>query len=289
MQLSNFEDRLPTYYRSRLPVLKMFSRLRGLSSSAPPSESEALTQLREALSKEDLSHYTTANHFLTDACLLRYLRARSLSVTKAHTLLMNTLSWRSSYKPHELLTSHLPFLRSEASSGKMFVLPSPDRTGRAVIIMRPGLENSSDPIANVRYLVYTLERAAALSENTTAAGKFTVLVDYFTGHVNMSTCPSLAVMKETTAILQNHYPERLGAMFLYDPPKFLLGMLKIIRPFIDPVTREKLFIVKRESAADDANVKRLLDLQTTPTDYGGTLKMDFEPDKYFEDDTHVYA
>lgn len=267
----------------------MLARLRGRSAAPPPTDSEALSELRAALSQEDLSQSPSAQSFLTDACLLRYLRARSLSVSKSLSLLQHTLSWRASYRPHFLLSSHLPELRSEAASGKMFVLPEPDRLNRAVIVMRPGLENSEDPVANIRYLVYTLERAAALSEVHAGDGKFTVLVDYFTGTFSVRNCPSIAVMKETTTILQNHYPERLGAMFFYDAPMFLLGMLRVIRPFIDPVTRDKLFFVKSKDASEDQDVKRLLDLERTPVEYGGILEYQFQPEHYFESDNNVYA
>lgn len=160
----------------------------------------------------------------------------------------------------------------------MYVLPTVDRQGQAVIVMRPGLENSSDPVGNVRYLVYTLERAAALSKN----GKYTVIVDYLTGNVSVSTSPSFSVMRETTHILQHHYPERLGSMFLYDAPKFILGMLKMLRPFIDPVTREKLFFPKRATASENEDCIRLLDLENTPQEYGGSMRYEFDCKEYFE-------
>lgn len=255
----------------------MLSRLRNRATAPPPNEKESLASLRTELATKEAANTKEAKTWLTDNCLLRYLRARSFSITKAHDMIHATLLWRATYRPADLWKTHNDMLRKEASSGKMFVLPSVDRQGRAVIVMRPGLENSSDPEANVRYLVYTLERASNLSED----GKFTVLVDYFTGSVSMKTCPSFSVMKETTAILQNHYPERLGAMFFYDTPRFLSAMLKMLWPLIDPVTREKLFFTKSSTAKDDTNCQRLLDLENTPVEYGGSMRYEFNIDEYF--------
>ena len=41
-------------------------------------------------------------------------------------------------------------------------------------------------------------------------------------------------------ILQDHYPERLGRAFVINVPFLLNAFYKMINPFIDPVTREKL-------------------------------------------------
>ena len=41
-------------------------------------------------------------------------------------------------------------------------------------------------------------------------------------------------------IVQNHYPERLGRAVNFQPP-FLFDLFwRAIRPFVDPVTRDKL-------------------------------------------------
>lgn len=255
----------------------MLSRLRGHATAPPPNEEESLASLRVGLAAKEAANTKEAKAWLTDDCLLRYLHARSFSVPKALDMIHTTILWRASYNVAELWKTHSDTLRKEASSGKMFVLPTVDRRGRAVIVMRPGLENSSDSENNVRYLVYTLERAANLSED----GRYTVLVDYSTGTVSVKTCPSFSVMKETTAILQNHYPERLGAIFFYDTPKFLLAMLKMLRPFIDPATREKLFFTKKAEAKEDENCRRLLDLEKTPVEYGGAMHYNFDADEYF--------
>ena len=41
-------------------------------------------------------------------------------------------------------------------------------------------------------------------------------------------------------ILQQHYPERLGRAFVINVPFLLNAFYKMITPFMDPVTREKL-------------------------------------------------
>lgn len=41
-------------------------------------------------------------------------------------------------------------------------------------------------------------------------------------------------------ILQDHYPERLGRAFVINVPFLLNAFYKMINPFIDPATREKV-------------------------------------------------
>ncbi|CAN8072591.1 unnamed protein product [Agarophyton chilense] len=255
----------------------MLARLRKVYLSAPgpqlPSDPlEALKLLIEPQARNEAT-----SKFLTDTTLKRYLVARNDDPSKAFKQISDTLSWRLSYHPQSLYLTHKQSLHHEAQSGKMYILPTPDCHGRAIILMRPGLENSTNGAANIRHLVYTLERASTLSEQR-GDGKFIVIVDYFTGKISASTCPSLSTMKETTHILQTHYPERLGGMLFYEAPSFFLGLFKMIRPFIDPVTRDKLRFVKRGESVEAP----FLDWDAIPLKYGGRLHYQFDVEKYFE-------
>jgi hypothetical protein len=51
---------------------------------------------------------------------------------------------------------------------------------------------------------------------------------------------SMGQAKQTLNILQNHYPERLGRALVINVPFVIWGFFKLITPFIDPLTREKL-------------------------------------------------
>jgi hypothetical protein len=41
-------------------------------------------------------------------------------------------------------------------------------------------------------------------------------------------------------IIQNHYPERLGRAIVINVPFLINAFFKLIMPFVDPVTREKI-------------------------------------------------
>ena len=69
-------------------------------------------------------------------------------------------------------------------------------------------------------------------------GKMAWLLDYV-GY-NRKNQPSWRVSMSTLSIVQNHYPERLGKAVNYKPPLLFEIFWKAIRPFVDPVTRDKL-------------------------------------------------
>ena len=66
----------------------------------------------------------------------------------------------------------------------------------------------------------------------------------------MLICPHKAAgpdnhLLQVLSIFQDHYPERLGMNFLVNLPFVATVFIKMIMPFIDPATREKLKINAR--------------------------------------------
>lgn len=272
----------------------MLSRLssKSRSSSAAPKPSAddisaRVADLRNLLADENLLSSTSLSTWADDACLKRYLRARNGSTTAAAALLRATVTWRNSRGMPWLPARESPVwavLRKEAETGKMFVLPRPSRDGRAVIVMRPGLENTSDAAGQMTYLAYTLERAAAVAKEGNGDGKFIIICDYAAGNFTLRNSPSLSTTKATLAMLQDHYPERLGKSLLFDAPSFFYATFRVVKPFIDPVTAEKIAWCSRATAASDVVCTATLDPNNTPEEYGGSLKYEFNVERYYEGD-----
>lgn len=71
-------------------------------------------------------------------------------------------------------------------------------------------------------------------------GKICVLVDMANvGYSNLDA----AVLRVSFAVLANYYPERLHAVWFYDAPTIFWGTWKLVTPFLDPVTRQKVHFV----------------------------------------------
>ncbi|KAL0928371.1 hypothetical protein M5K25_000247 [Dendrobium thyrsiflorum] len=69
----------------------------------------------------------------------------------------------------------------------------------------------------------------------------------------------------------NHYPERLGKVFLIHVPSLFMRARKIVYPYIDKNTRNKFIFVEdknlRGSLLEDIDEDQLLEI------YGGKLKL----------------
>ena len=67
----------------------------------------------------------------------------------------------------------------------------------------------------------------------------------------------------------NYYPESLWKMFLINAPAIFRGIWKIVSPWIDPITRKKIFILGGEKDYMPAFQKANIPITSIPTYLGG--------------------
>jgi len=208
-------------------------------------ESAGLKQILDALTDEEKADFPDPN------MPLRHLRADKGDVIVATRKIKETLAWRKSFQvakitnclhdegdEETILLKKIIF--EEGSTGKLYVRGGYDKEGRATIYMRPRHENTKHELNQMRFLVYTLERAIACTQRRTSGchEKINIMID-FDGY-RIRDAPSLSTSRHTLTILQNHYPERLNVAFVCNPPLAFRAFWSIVQPFIDPLTKEKL-------------------------------------------------
>lgn len=171
--------------------------------------------------------------WLSKECILRYLRASKWNVKHAKKRLEDTLVWRRTFgvDPEKSLTPDLVSVENE--TGKELILGY-DMNSRPCLYLKPGNQNTKSSHRQVQHLVYMLERAIDMMYP--GQESLALLIDLKNG----GSLPSMSVGREVLNILQNHYPERLGKALLTNIPRLGWVFLKLINPFIDPMTREKL-------------------------------------------------
>ena len=99
----------------------------------------------------------------------------------------------------------------------------------------------------------------------------TWLIDYV-GY-NRKNQPPWKVSMQTLSIVQNHYPERLGRAVNFQPPLLFEIFYKAIRPFVDPVTREKLVFLHQNTDGSEGMEKQF-DMSELDEPIGGGLPED---------------
>lgn len=170
--------------------------------------------------------------FLTRECLFRYLRATTWKVDQAETRLKNTLVWRREYGTDKFTADYISV---ENETGKQVILGW-DKEGRSCLYMRPSKQNTERSERQIEHLVYMLERSIDLLPP--GQEMLALLMNF--ADTKQGQGATLQQGRQTLYILQNHYPERLGRALITNVPWLIMGFFKLITPFIDPVTKEKI-------------------------------------------------
>lgn len=204
--------------------------------------------------------------WLSKECLFRYLRASKWHVPTAIKRLEETLVWRRTFgvDPETNLTPDLVSVENE--TGKELILGY-DEDCRPCLYLKPGKQNTKSSHRQVQHLVFMLERVIDMM--VPGQDSLCLLIDLKNG----SKMPSLSVGREVLNILQNHYPERLGRSLLTNIPRLGWIFLKLINPFIDPMTKEKLIFQKPWND--------YIDVEELDKEYGGKVNFVYNHKVYW--------
>ncbi|CAK7234743.1 Phosphatidylinositol transfer protein (PITP) [Sporothrix curviconia] len=205
--------------------------------------------------------------WLTRECLLRYLRATKWHEKEAAKRLQDTLTWRREYGVDGLTAEHIS---PENETGKQ-VLLGYDKQGRVCHYLNPGRQNTDPTPRQVQHLVYMVERVIDIMP----AGQETLalLINFKTSKSRTNTAPGISTGREVLHILQTHYPERLGRALIINVPWVVWGFFKLITPFIDPHTREKLKF--------NEDMNQYVPSEQLWTEFLGKLEFDYDHDVYW--------
>jgi hypothetical protein len=162
------------------------------------SWTEIPTSSKDAKTKSPLTE--AEKQWLTQDCLLRYLRAVKWFTPEAAKRLQATLVWRREYGVTALTPEHVS---PENETGKQYILGW-DNVGHPLLYLNPALQNTDASPRQVQHLVFMLERVIEYSPK--GQESLGLVINFGMS----SKRPSLATGKEVLSILQNHYPERLG-------------------------------------------------------------------------------
>ncbi|KAL1569455.1 phosphatidylinositol transfer protein 3-like [Salvia divinorum] len=226
-------------------------------------------QLRDALGP--LS--SRSLKFCSETCLRRYLEARNWNLDKARKMLEATLKWRSEYKPEEIRWHEVAH---EGETGKVSKANFHDRKGRTVLIMRPGKQNTSSSEGNIRHLVYLMENAILnLPEEQE---QMSWLIDFNGWTINTNI--SIKTSRDIIYILQNHYPERLAVIVLYNPPRFFEAFWKVVKYFVDQKTFRKINFAYPNNKESLEMMKSFFDTDNLPSEFGGKATLEYDHQEF---------
>jgi hypothetical protein len=198
----------------------------------------------------------------------------------------HTLEWREKFRPWCMTPSAV----RESEDGFFYVRgysPPPadsthaDDSGHTLVFYRPGLHKYDDTEAYLRLLIHTLDAAVAdsLSRSNDKIGKFNIILDCH--GFGLSMTPGLSHVKRLFAMLQDHFPDRLGVLMIVNLSGPGQLFLKMIKSVISEAVKRKIHIIPGNDRGRDM-LEALVDEAYIPTWLGGT-------DAYVPDAKAVYA
>lgn len=201
---------------------------------------------------------------LDDKTLRRWLVARKWKLEDAIKSLRAHALWRVGVAPKGRIQN------SEVMSGieeNKNYLQGFTHAGQPVAIMVVKNHRKQEVEAVRKYITYCIDAHVALGKlNPNDSGKSSGILD-LRGMGLKNAC--FNSLKSLFDLLQSHFVERLGTMWIYDAPYIFLGLFNLVSPFIDPVTRKKVQFVypgqESEKQMFSAIPKEIL-----PEDMGGT-------------------
>jgi hypothetical protein len=173
-------------------------------------------------------------------------------------MLQASLDWREKFGLSEFQEKWKDLVAIENSTGKTYCRGY-DKHGHPIIYMKPCNENTKDHDAQIKHLIYNMEKAVAcMKERKTDDdsaiahdGKLVLVIDY--NGYSLSNSPPMKTSREVLSILQDHYPERLFRAYCIRPPYIFYAFYSIISPFIDSVTKDKIRMLTNSDMNADTN------------------------------------
>jgi len=248
-----------------------------------PPQFLVLTEEQETVYREVLNHFADEGYaipgiknedgklteeerfYLTYECFLRFLRASKWNAPDCITKLEAALKWRREYGIYDTLT--LDSIKEHCLNGKVFIFGY-DVEGRPGLFDIPDRASSPEGPGRIRQYVWMMERAVELMPR--GVESVTVMALYS----GTSKSSSFGHSRQIVDTLQSYYPERLGRCMLTKGPFWLAILMRLVDPFLDPVTRSKIWINREVIAEGYFTPDQLI------SEWGGEREFVWECDRY---------
>ncbi|GAA5976753.1 hypothetical protein JCM10908_005620 [Rhodotorula pacifica] len=202
----------------------------------------------------------------------RCLRATKWDYAAALKRAEETLVWRREFQVEEMKEEDV---WREGETGKELVFGY-DVNCRPVLYMHPHRQNTEVGPKQIAFVVWCLERTIDLAPPTDPATEMLCLcIDFGAGQKNSGQPTTLGQARKVLEILQTYYCERLGKAVCVNIPQIFFAFYKLVSPFVDPVTKEKIRFLDKPDATSLIPANQLQKI------FGGDINLEYNHVEYF--------
>ncbi|KAF7375068.1 CRAL-TRIO domain-containing protein [Mycena sanguinolenta] len=238
-------------------------------------QQHALEKLKKELIAEEI--YIEGEPRMSDATLLRFLRARKFDVPKAKEMFCNNEKWRKDFGVDDIVQNFkFPELTTVDKYYPQFYHKH-DKDGRPVYVERLGLLD-----LNALYAATTQERQ--LKRFVLEYEKFLYerlpACSAAAGHPVETSCTIMDLQNvsltnfyrvkdyvmQASKIGQDHYPECMGKFYIINAPFMFSTVWTLIKPWLDEVTVAKIDIIGKDYKG---KLLAQIDANDLPKQFGG--------------------
>lgn len=271
-------------YLASFPQVSASTKQTGYTSNLTEQQQRILRQLYQELTE---AGYTER---LDNATLLRFLRARKFDLKKAKAMFEACEAWRKLFGADTILSDF--HYKEKPLVAQMYpqYYHKIDKDGRPVYYEELGKVNlhkmlkittQERMIKNLvwEYEVFSKYRLPACSRKLGHLVETSCTILDLKGISISSAYQVVGYVKEASKIGQDYYPERMGKFYCINAPFGFSTAFKVFKPFLDPVTVSKIFILgsgyKKELLAQ-------IPAENLPRKYGGDCDIS-DHDLYLND------
>ncbi|BGP38633.1 Phosphatidylinositol transfer protein (PITP) [Rhodotorula kratochvilovae] len=211
--------------------------------------------------------------YWSSQAFLRCFRATKWDYAAALRRAEETAVWRREYGVEEMKESDV---WPEGETGKELVFGF-DINCRPVLYMHPYRQNTEVGPRQIAFVVWCLERTIDLAPPTDPATEMLCLcIDFGANLKDAKGQPTtLGQARKVLEILQTYYCERLGKAVCVNIPQIFFAFYKLVSPFVDPITKEKIRFL------DKADATALIPPQQLQKIFGGDVNLAYDHATYF--------
>lgn len=193
----------------------------------------------------------------------------------------HSLEWREKFMPWRAS----PAVVAENTNGDVYhrgFSPAKRESDKHAIVWLRLRHVVKDNLAFFRGILNSVDRAIgeALVKSNGETGKFNVIIDC--GGFSVSGRPTLQALKQGVTMLQDHYPNRLGMIFLAHVSRPGDMFLNVVLRLITKEVRDKIKVLpSHDKTKSLAILKTVVDEEYIPEWLGGTDAHQFNAEEYY--------